>query len=433
MATGFDITRHPLLRPDRVDEVFEYFPALASQEPFAKYMPMTSVDTEIIQMDMEQAERGGMSPAVPIGGVFPTYESFTRGYIEWEPMQVGEKVILTEQDLRWFRRIGSKSDEVRAMEILARKYSAIEARLARRIDYMRKQVLFDGQVVIETKDGLSFTVDYQHPAYLEPTVSTSWAAAGATPLQDIQLWVESYVKSTGLRISEILLPIGLLRKLTVNTEFRNTAVNSHGAFDGSAASARAILGDYIGMGGAIREELGMYDLSATLTAAVAASNTSLVLNDTTFIQVGDKIVLKSRTNLYSEQVTVSAVSHATKTLTVSAIVNPDGYAAGDPVKHHMYAVPENKILMLSGSGPVLPSTNENREGGVTQPYGARPFADICSTVTYINDLVTPRNGIFRKNIDKRDQEIPSLEQLIGIRCLPRVHTQEGWMVATVIL
>ena len=54
------------------------------------------------------------------------------------------------------------------------------------------------------------------------------------------------------------------------------------------------------------------------------------------------------------------------------------------------------------------------------------WADVASTYSRYENLNNPRPGVFRKNIDKLGDDPPRLEQVIGIRALPRLHYGEGW-------
>lgn len=422
-----EVKRAEIFQTDQVDGILQTFPVVQQQMILSRIMPLTTVNSYKIKLDVDKALRGGMTPAVAAGSSSPLYDIQGRGSIEWEPAEFREKVRLVENELHDFRRLGTLSDYETAREKLSRKTAKIERRLARRLEWMRRQVLFDGQVTYEERSengAKSVTVNYEHPDYLNGSVqaATSWDTASAEPLQDMQLWVEEYELQTGYMLEEAMLPLGTLRILTQNQDFQNIAQNSYGSFKGARPDVRQIILDYAGIG-QITEQRARFNESSYLTADAAASATSITLESVHNLAAGDTLLLKNA-NRASEKVTVDTISGNTVNLTAGL---SNAYQANDMATWRVMTIPTDRILMIGA--PDFPIDPEG------QPQGdqdlMRGWAEMVSTLSHYDDLENPRAGLFRKSI-ARDGDPPYMEQVIGIRALPIVHYSEGWMAPTII-
>jgi len=427
-----DIARHPLLARQHIDGVLTYFPIAVQRTPFAQFMPLVSLPHYNIKMDVEKAMKGGMTPAVSVGSPSPIYGTFGRGFREFESAEFREKVILHEQELHNFRTIGTLDGQDSAVQMLNRKFRAIEERLVRRLEWMRRQVLFDGAVTAPV-DGIETTLlNVARPDYTQFVAGTPWSNVAATPLDDMQLWKEEYELYSGFMLDQIMLPQGTLRQLTKNDLFRDIAVNSHGSFRGSGESVRAILADYIGLS-AITENKSRFDFTSELLADASATDTTITVRKTsTTIAAGDVLTIKNPQTWASENVVVDAppvVNGDRVTITLAAPGLVGDHVAGTPLKWFRRSIPLDQILMIGRVD--TPLNTENSEGGVDMENLNAPM-NISTTLSHYSDLMgAPRTGMFRRTIDRTDGDPPHIEQVLGIRCLPVIKYSEAWATAQI--
>lgn len=421
-----EVARHPLLQPDRIDGVLTYFPTRANERPLAQIMPLVMVNTDKVYMDIEKVARGGMTPAVALGAGSPIYGAYGQGEEEWEAAEFREKVILAEADLYNLREIGSKDSMMQARELLRRKFSAVEERLLNRLEWMRHQVLFNNEVKAQYADGGELRVRYMHPTYLQTTLAGGdlWTAtATADPIAMLQDQVENFVLKTGFEVDKIILPFGGFRLMTQLDKYKEISVASHGAFRGDRESVRSLTLDMLGVG-SLEEWRDQIGFMGELTADSAAGATTITINETTELVAGDVIVLRSVEDRSSEVKTVVSVAGKVVTLD-SAIARVGGFSKGDVIRYSKFLIPRDKILIIGKvSGPL---SRENSPGRGPDADKLNQWADVCSTLSRYENLETPKPGVFSKTIDHvEDGDPPHIEQILGIRALPRVHYSEAW-------
>lgn len=427
-----DIGRHPLLRPESIDGVLTYFPHAVNRYPLARFMPLVNVNADKVEMDITKQRAGGMTPLVATGSESPIYGGSARGTIEWEAAEFREKVILTEKDLVLLRKIGTKGELDDARRVMSRKFKVIEQRLTNRIEWMRRQVLFDGAVTATTADGVDLTVPYTHPDYLEVTLTGTdrWdQVSTADPVGDLQEWVEDYMVDTGFGVAEIMLPMFMYRHLIANDKFVSIQANSHAGFRGDNAAVRELLADMAGVpSGIIVQELGRIHQDTELTADAAALDTSLFLLDTDELEAGDTVYVKRSLDRDAEKRDILTVNHATGEVTFTTGLDK-AYQAGDPVTYWKPIIPLDKVLMVGSVEGAVSSVGAEGEPDRDLLEG---WGDVASTLSRYEDLNNPKPGLFTKTIDKLDEDPPRLEQVLGIKALPRINYAEGWFHATVL-
>jgi hypothetical protein len=420
-----EVARHPMLQPDRIDGVLTYFPQRANEYPLARYMPLVNVNSDKVYMDIEKVARGGMTPAVALGSHSPIYGSYGQGQVEFEAAEFREKVILSEGDLYNLRQIGSKDAMMQARELLMRKFSQVEVRLLNRLEWMRRQLLFENQVRANYADGGELVVNYMHPEYLQINLGANdlWTATTtADPIATLQDIVEDFILNTGYEVDKVILPLGGFRLLTQLEAYKKISVNSHGAFRGDRESVRQLLLDVVGIG-EIEEWTHQISFVAEIAADANAGAGTVTLNSTDELQPGDTMILRSVEDRSSELVEVAAVNGKTVTL-AGPIARAGGFRRGDVVRYSKFVIPRDKLLIL-GNPTGMMSTEGSASVG---PDGAmlQNWADVCSTLSRYENLETPRAGIFSKTIDKTNDDPPHIEEVLGIRALPRVHYSEAW-------
>ena len=416
-----DFSQHPLLQTKRIDGVLSYFYVSAKNKILGEVMPLKNVNADKVVMDYDKAQMGGMTPAVAAGAESPLYDTRGRGQREWEPAEFREKVKVMEQELIDLRKLGTLGDLEGAMELLQKKYMGIQNRLSNRIEWMRRQVLFDQQVVAPVAGSVApLVVNYEHPAYLRPTTGTTWDNAAADPLDDLQRWAEIFRLYSGFDIKKIYLPHGTLRLLTNNDRFREIATGSWAAMNGSQEAIRQQIITFLGVGDVV-ESHDRIDMVTELTAEAASGQATATLRDVTELAAGDRVILRSQVSFETAFVEVLSVAGNVVTFTANL---PSTFEAGAVARYHKFTIPDGKILMVGT--PMLPPSEGHQEQ-IDAEY-LTDFADVASTYSRYETL-NPKAGLFSKMINHIDDgDPPHIEQIIGIRCLPRVHYQDGWMV-----
>lgn len=422
-----EVGRHPLLQPEAIDGILSYFPQRPNTYPLARYMPLVEEAKEKVEWDIEKSGRGGMTPAVSRGSESPLYGNFGRGRRSWEPAEFREKVHLDELDLAGLRKIGTKGDMVRAQEMLQRKFGAIEIRLLNRLEWMRRQMLFDGAVTATMPDGQQLSVDYVHPSYLERTLAGGnlWSDyANSSPLRDLQEWSRDFLELTEFLPDRIVMGHDVLFEAMQNSRFEDMAKNF--GFDGDMEAVRRFLVDRVGVP-AIETWSDKIAFRTELTATAANGATTVTLHSVDELSAGDVIVLKSAKDHNSEKFTVSSVSGNTVTLG-SAITRTGGYSAGDPVKYSKHIIPKDHVTIFGRMTGPLSSENSEAQPDMDK---LQTWGDVCSTLSYYENF-NGTTGVFQKTIDNTDQDPPHWARVLGIRALPRNHYPEAWFFAKVL-
>lgn len=422
---AFDaVGNHPLLQPHGVQGVLSYFVQQANQYPLAPLMPLVNENVDKIIMDIDKASRGGMTPAVTLGSESPIWGKSGMGQVEFEAAEFREKVVLFEKDLYNLRKIGTTSDLEDARGLLARRYASLQVRLMNRLEWMRRQVLFDNQVRAKMADGTELVVNYVHPEYLrvQLTGQDLWSDPDADPIGTLQELVEEFTVNTGFSPAKIILPLGGFRHLTANKNFREISINSHGSFRGDRNAIRDLMQTFLGIGD-IEEVPSQIQFTGELLADVAQGATQVVLDEVTELEVGDTIILMSARTRNSAKHTVAAITGSTVTLDRGVDI-VGGFRIGDPFKYSKRVIPYNKLLIV-GQVDLPISTEGNGANG--PDMSLMGLGNVVSTLSGYANMENRKPGLFSKKIDHLDGDPPRIEQVIGIRALPRVEYNQAWM------
>ena len=90
--------------------------------------------------------------------------------------------------------------------------------IADRMELFRGEVLATGRIDIQGENGVYVDVDFGRDPSMSPTVATSWEDANATPLNDLEDWLEAYSDHNDGEASSLVLSKGALRALVRNKE-----------------------------------------------------------------------------------------------------------------------------------------------------------------------------------------------------------------------
>jgi hypothetical protein len=426
--------KHPLLQTDNLDGVLTYWPQHINTYLLARYMPLVTENKDKIEMDVQAAKRGGMTPMVAMDAEAPIYDQpHGRGKVEFEAASFREKVKLGIQDLYDLRRIGTRDELMQARRLMKSRFEDLEYRLLNRMENLRKQVLFDGEVRCKLPNGQEFVQPYKHPSYLEPELSgtdlfSDYANSDPVPvLQDI---IEDYEMDTGRTLDVMIFPHGMMNHLLQNDKFRDLAMARTGMESVMLTNeqTKKIMLELLGVG-TIIESKDFIHYQTALVADAVQTATSLELFSVEDMEVGDLVYIVSQEDFDREKFEVTAINGTTVTIdqvgtATGGVQRAGGFKTGDSVKYQKRVIPEDTILMLgSWNGPL------NQEG-VTETKGEEflnRWAEVVSTRSLYADLENPKPGVYTKSKDNLDGDPPHIEQILGIRALPRVNQNDAWL------
>jgi hypothetical protein len=424
-----EVGRHPLLQPDRIDDAIPLFVERANNYPLGEVLPLVAREVDKVYMDVEVTTRGGLTPMVAMGTESPIHGDLGRAAREFEAAEFREKIVIRETDLYNLRALGSKSEMLRARDLIRKRHSSISARLLNRMEWLRRQVIFDNKVKATLPDGQPFELDYHHPQYLRPALSGAdlWSATGtADPVNNLLVWVEDFQRDTGFLVRKAALPIGLMKHLVMNAKFRSVATNSYSGFDGTHS---AVMQNLMAMTGipVLEEWTQSIAFSVEIVESAVATDTTIRLDNVDELEVGDTIILRTANGMQSDKRTVSAISGTTVTLNAALT---SGFPRGSMVKYAKQVVPEDRILILGTMPGDL--SDENSEGRANTSL-ISAWGELTSTLSRFENLERPKAGLFSKVIDYTDKtEVARIEQTVGIRALPNVHFFDAWMCPKVL-
>lgn len=429
-----NVGRNALLEPDKIDNVLTYFPRNPNVYELAELFPLVNYNTEKVQMDYAKPRAGGMTPAVADGTETPIYGGWGRGYLEFEAATFREKCILMELDLENLRQIGTVDQLETAERMLRRKFRVLEERLMNRLEWMRRQVLFDGTVTAEMENGDLFSVEYQHGSHLDPVLTSGdlWSATTtADPLGNLQEWMDDYLIDTEFSIKEIKLPMRMMQHLQANKKFQDALSANFPLATASAMQVKEQIATYIGLSGPqmISHSSGKINFETELVAAAANGASTIRLESASQLEAGDRILIARVSDNLHERVEVDSVSGNVVTIT-GTIDATGGFARGDVVKYFKPVVPFNRILIV---GEFAGNVNTVGLEGAPDPQLITQWGEMASVLSRYADFTSPKSGIFTKQIDKiQNEDVSRLEQIIGIKALPKINYPDGWMAPQVL-
>lgn len=417
-----DVERHPLFEVKNIDTVLRGFHVRQRVDIFAQIMPLVNIQADKVEMDIDKAKMGGMTPTVARGAETPIYRSGGRGSISWESAEFREKVVVTEDDIVKLRKLGTTNDLVQAREVLDKDYRSISERLARRLEWMRRQTLFDNNVIAPDPNGVMVNLlTINHPSFLRPTLSTLWSAvANADPMNDMQLLVRDFLLYSSYDAATIWAPMDALRIAGQTTKFQDYAKHNFQVFKGTQKEVADVFSLYIS-GITVEEKPQHMPFTSIIVADAASGQPAIVLEEVEQLATGDKVIISNFTNQWMYE--VLSVSGNTVTFTTNLTVAVE---AGYMVLYNKPLIPRDRLLILGKA--ILPGYTAGSEPGSEKALDAidQPF-DVCSTLSGYTNLNNRKPGLFSKLRDLTDGDPPSIEHVIGIRALPRVHYINSWM------
>lgn len=418
-----DVERLPFFETSNINGVLKSFHEKKAENIFEPIMPLVNVNADKVEMDIDKANIGGMTPVVARGSETPLYKTGGRGKLSWESAEFREKVKVTEDELVDLRKIGTQNELKRAMELLGERYNQVADRLSRRIEWMRRQTLFDGAVSAADPNGVEVELlKVAHPDHMKPTVGTLWTnTANADPVNDMQLAVRDFQLYSGFYGAQVWAPMDALRIATQTQRFQDYAKNSFSSFQGTKEQVAQVLVQFMG-GVNILEKPQHIPYMTQVAADAASGQANIVLSSVTELAAGDRIVL-ILPDRSQKLVVVSSLSGNTVTLTTNLTV---AVPAGSSARYIKPLIPLDRLLILGA--PSMPEETVGLETGTAgSTFLNQPF-DVCSTLSGFANMENRTPGLFTKLRDfLASGDPPFVEQIIGIRALPRVHYVNSWM------
>ena len=425
-----DIASHPLFKTERLDGVMNAFTQSANSTLLGPFIPFRTVNSDVIEMDIDVPQRGGMTPLATMGSAAPMYHIGSgRQRRKFEAPVWKEKVSIQGHELYDLRELGTKEGLKTATSLLADKIAHLEERLVNRMEWSRRQFLFDQQVVGQMTNGQQVVFNYSnHASYMRVTAGVLWSnVATADPIDDIMQWAETYRRYSPFKLDTLILPIGTMRRLTKLERFRDIMNSSHGSFNGSSTAIKAEFQAW-GFNNIMESDESINSLSRVM-ATVSNGDTAITVENASMLEANDIIEI---TNVESgERELLTVVSVASNVITVSApgVARTAGYAAGDLVGWNKYIIPENKALILGVSKGQKFATTGNQ--AAIDRTKIDNFAAFTSTIARDSDLKNPKPGVFRKTIDKTNDDPAALYQILGVQGLIEMFEGRAHMVATI--
>jgi hypothetical protein len=292
---------------------------------------------------------------------------------------------------------------------------------------MRKEMIFDNSVDISTEGGRTYTVDYPHPSYLQPTFSPTWDDSAATPMRDLQKMMNDYERHTSKMINEILLPHDIMNDLTDHDRVIKIANENYGTFDGSPQAIRRGIANYLDLG-SLQVSKDRIHFTASLAADASQGATSLTFDRTPRLSAGQEFIMENIASEDRELFEVDSVSGNTVNL-VGQVDRSGGFAAQDHIKYWEFTIPRDHLLVLGQSRAEMQRSDE---GSLIEDYEENPWAEFKSTLSTYANMEDPAPGLYTRTFDYVDNgDPPRIEQAIGINGLVKLNDQEAFMVPTI--
>lgn len=421
------ISASELYRTANIDGIMVGFVQRANSYLLGQYVPLRAYNKDVLEMDIDIAFRGGMTPISSRGAAASIYNpQMGRSHNRFEAPNWKEKIEVHSEELFDHRVIGTQEQLLSAQNLVQWKMSLLEERLRNRLEWLRKSVIFDQQVVAENDRGQVVRFKYnEHPADFRPTAATPWSDPASDPVADLQDWVEHFRRQSPFRINEVMLPIGTMRALTDVTKFQNIKLNNYAAFSGND---NAILREFQIMTsvGNIRESDDAIGASTPLVSAVVAGATdTLTVVDTYGLAVGDTVRVHRFSDRLEDLYTVIAVTDAT--IQLDRVVD-NSFERGDAVYWNQFTIPAGKVLILGTRNRPLNTTGQ--QAPINTAF-IDNFMEVATTLVREHNVMTTTSGLYRKTIDKTNDDPSTIQDMLGINALPRIIQGRGWMVADI--
>lgn len=178
--------------------------------------------TEKVEFDVKKGRRI-MAPFVSprIGGRVITRQGFATK--EFTTPRIAPERVLTIDDVSkrmpgeniYSRRTPSERED----ELLAQDYKDLDESIQRRLEWMCRQILFEGKLdIVDEENGVDVQVDYGFTNIVALTSDKYWSLPTVNPLPLLKAWRRKIIKETG-KAPNILIFASDLIDVFVNNPF----------------------------------------------------------------------------------------------------------------------------------------------------------------------------------------------------------------------
>lgn len=418
------VTRNALMRTENIDGVLLGWKNRASSRVLGKYIPVNEVNQYVIELEVEMVTRGGMTPLSSIGAEAPLVRfGHSRQRIQYEVPVWKEKTRIDPIEIYDLRKLGTHDQLESAERLMSRKISLLEERLQNRLEFMRRELIFDKQVTASDANGNVVTYVYNnHPDYMNVTASNPWDDNTlADPHVDILEWRDIWFEHTVRDAAEVVLPFGAKRRMAFIQQVRDYAMNNWAVFkEGTSGLEQIFQLAFAGI--PVTESKDRISYATQLAADAAAAQADVVLNSVEGLEAGMKVRLVNVLGA-SEVLIVDSISGNTVTFTTNLA---NDYVANSGAIYHIWTIPLDKMLIMGASGEAARDTS----GELYGPYETK-WAEITSTLALDANMKQPRAGLFSFVEDHTDKEVQYMSYMLGIHAIPRVFDGNAWMIADI--
>jgi len=313
------------------------------------------------------------------------YKEHTAGH--WrEAIKFDEEVLLKAVD-------PSRPTERWGEGLAAASLNFLDLRLNNLIEYVTAQVVVNG-TYSEARYGVNYTYNPKIPAkyFQNVTSSPSWTSAGtwataanAKPIADI-IGAKNEMARFGHNVDAVYMNINTLEKFYGAADTQ-TMVKASPAIVGRSADRTFVFETLTGVKLIIDNRL--YAEETKFTAASAASDTTLDVENAGEFTAGDRITLRNSANEEEERI-IDSISSNTITITAGTTY---AYAEGDRVTVYKRFTPDNKVIMhsmgnvRSGANNWLSTPSLVKGQSWTRPQPGRyTWKDFNTTVPYTLEI-----------------------------------------------
>lgn len=414
------IVRDELLSTQNIDGILKGWTARKSTRPLSKYIPIRLWNKYKVQIEIDlPTNANGMTP-LSSSGAEPPLVNFghSRASAEVDAPMWKEKVSIVPEEVEDLRQIGTFDGMIGARQLLARKIRMMQTRLDNRIEYMCKQMIFDGVVTGTTASGITRTWTYEnHPDFMDVTPAVLWNAPGADIVPDLLLFKEIWDEHSTFQMREIILPHGALRKMGFSTDIRDKALNNWSAIKDGPEGAMQLM--RLALGGIpITESQDRIESQTQLMADAAAGATAVVLYAVEGLEVGATLTLVSPFGP-SENVLVSSIVGKTVNFTSTPLQHD--YAALSGALYRQWTIPLDTALILGGNEVPVET-----EGDMASSY-IGGWAEMFAPLHLDNDMFQPKAGLFYKVEDRSKDHAASYSYSLGGKFIPVQYNGKGYM------
>lgn len=368
----------PILKPQYIQRTIEQFtpdPKKFRGIDFCPVVPSNNPISWDIMMGV-----GGLIPPVVLDAESPRMKTPGMQQMSTSPGYFRGKSVFTEKDLTELRMPGTL-DQIYGKKMVFDRLATMDAQIESTVEWFRWKSL-SGIVPIRG-NGLNFDVDYKIPTHFKPTAGVAWSdTANADPLVDIATW-KALMIGTGLQLKKFWFTSVVEKYLLFNAVIRDITKRSVTNGRVTKDVLTELMGDY-----EVYDQ--GYTIQAQLTASAAKDAVTIILDDATGIEIGDKITLNMGMD-NEERVTISEIDNTV--LTISALASSK--SVGATASTFKTFIPNDKFIMKSE-----PFSGNSME-----------FATVPSLFTGLDN---PKPGKFTKIVDLTDVDRPSVEVIGGI-------------------